>query len=127
MDREYVECNCSCSEHTLRFAWFRNEKDPALYVDVFLHQYYGFWKRLWLGIKYICGHKSKYGHFDEALLFRAEVENLRDVCNKFLDANPKLPIEPLQRISILKMMKEHTEEELSQARKELAQVEHHDV
>ena len=53
MKHEYIECECGTPEHNLRFTW-----DPEweeLFVEVFLSGHYGFFKRLWFGIKYIFG------------------------------------------------------------------------
>jgi hypothetical protein len=50
--------------------------DEYLYVHFYLHDYNRWWKRLWHGIKYIFGHKSRYGHWDEILIEADEIEPL---------------------------------------------------
>lgn len=90
-EREYVECECSSTEHFLRLTWWK-EEDPRfaeIYVDVFLNEYYGFWKRLWLGIKYTFGYKSKYGHYDEAIWRHIQVKQIRALCDRWLEAHPE--------------------------------------
>jgi len=85
---EYIECYCDSEHHLLRFTW---EDDPdwsEIYVNVHLNYYYGFWKRLWYGIKYIFGHKSSYGQFDCAGLDHKKVKQLRDFCNSWLEKHP---------------------------------------
>lgn len=80
---KYIECNCSCHEHSMRFVWFDEPDEKEMYMSVFLNQA-GFWRRLWLGIKYIFGFKCKYGHFDEVLLTYPEIKQLYDLCEKWL-------------------------------------------
>lgn len=71
MDKpEYFECQCRTPEHTLRL-WLDNDEDyPCIYASVFLDGE-PWHRRLWLGLKYIMGHKSRYGHFGE-FMFRPE-------------------------------------------------------
>jgi len=86
MEIEYVECSCGGPEHTLRFVWDKEWEE--IYVDVFLSNM-SFLKRLWYGIKYIFGYKSKYGPFEESNLGYKEVNKLKDLCNRYLDSHPE--------------------------------------
>lgn len=85
MDKHtYLECNCSCAQHTLRFSSSNAEDFEFLVVEMYLGQWRGFFKRLWYAVKYICGVKSFYGAFDEVLLDSKQVVKLRDLCNQHL-------------------------------------------
>lgn len=68
MDKpEYFECSCHSPEHTLRI-WFDDDEDyPCIYASVFLDSD-PWYDRIWKGLKYILGYKSRYGHFAEFLL-----------------------------------------------------------
>jgi hypothetical protein len=67
----YLECSCSSPEHTIRFA----RDEDFLYMTFFLEN--GSWpRRLLTAIKYVFGHKSNYGHFDEVVLGREEINRL---------------------------------------------------
>jgi len=79
----FFECDCGSSEHTLRFILDNEEKE--IYTEVYLNQYRSFSKRLWVGIKYIFGYKSKYGHWDCWNLCKEDAARLRDMCGKFID------------------------------------------
>ena len=123
MIKEYVECDCSCSEHTLRFTW---DEEPdwraEIYLDVFLNQYNGFFKRIWLAFKYIFGFKSRYGHFDEAILSQGNVTELRDLCNRFVEAHP-IPDTTLEnKIKIAKRIVAYSEKNLEKAKEELLKI-----
>ena len=88
---EYFECQCCCNEHVLKL-WLDSEpidpKDPwtgIIYASVFLARDV-WYKRLWYGLKYIFGHKSKFGAFDEILLREEDYDRLRSM----LDESEKL-------------------------------------
>lgn len=78
MDFEYLECSCSTPEHTVRFA----KDEDFLYMTFFLDG--GPWhRRLWNAVRYLFGYKCRYGHFDEVVLGREEVERLVGILRKF--------------------------------------------
>jgi len=66
MKKEYFECTCDSDEHRLVFQIDDTEDDwpPEVWAGAFLHTYKGFFKRIWVAIKYVFGYKCKYGHFD---------------------------------------------------------------
>ena len=72
-------CDCSSAEHQLIVRWDNDDKE--VYVNVHLANMYGFWQRLWHGLKYAFGHKSKYGAFDEIILRKEDADNLQKVVN----------------------------------------------
>jgi hypothetical protein len=69
----HLDCTCSSLEHAIRFSYYEDE--PIVYVHFFLEQP-GFLKRLYLGIKYILGHRSKFGEFGETLFDKEQIEKL---------------------------------------------------
>lgn len=85
MEHVYIECNCTSSEHTLRFTLDDYERCPAIYTEVQLSRYHGFFGRLWRAIKYVLGHECRYGHWDEATLMGDQVRKLRDLCDRHLE------------------------------------------
>lgn len=72
---EVLRCLCSNNEHILIVDKFSD--DPIIYIHVHLtpHKWY---KRIWKGIKYIFGHQSNYGEFQEILTTKQELQNLID-------------------------------------------------
>lgn len=48
-------------------------------LQVHLVNYRGFFNRLWIGLKYAFGYKSKYGDWDEMILDSEHIESLEAV------------------------------------------------
>ncbi len=59
-------CECSSCEHQLIVRYDRDESE--VYVSVHLAASKSFFARVWHALKYVFGHKSKYGAFDEVIL-----------------------------------------------------------
>ena len=97
MKATLIECSCGSIEHIMKLTYFTNERD-WLYVEYHL-QTWPFFRRLWCGIKYILGFKSKYGDFGEALWDRQIVAQVRDSINDFLK-------EPEVKKSLEELLKE---------------------
>lgn len=78
MDNEILLlCECSSCEHQLIFSWDKHDNEVYAYVHLVPHD--GFWKRLWAGLKYTFGHRSRYGDFDEIILRKKDAANLQKV------------------------------------------------
>lgn len=68
MKDEIIICECSSAEHQLVLR-FDDDKDLGRQVFVEIHLVPLVWyKRLWLGLKYIFGYKCCYGNFEEVIL-----------------------------------------------------------
>jgi len=80
----FFECICGADEHTLKFVLSMEEDYPEIYTTIFLNQYRSFWKRLWVGIKYIFGYKCKYGHWDVWVLNPGDAERLKGILDLFI-------------------------------------------
>lgn len=81
----HLDCDCFELEHTLRYSYLI-DNDIRL-SEVFVHTFLSlqpWYKRIWHGIKYIFGYKSKYGHFDETTLEYKKVIKLRDFLTDFI-------------------------------------------
>lgn len=76
--QELVLCDCGNTEHQLIFRAFAGDDDPWVYATIYLCKL-PFWKRLVNGVKYIFGHRSKYGDFDEIILTPDHYEQLQHV------------------------------------------------
>jgi hypothetical protein len=76
---EFFACDCYSDEHTLRFQYIKDDEDP-LFSEVYTSVYVGspgpWWKRLWAFIKYVFGHRCKYGDFDCFVLRRADLDRM---------------------------------------------------
>jgi hypothetical protein len=89
MEKRYFDCACDSSEHIIRFVIDRDFERTTgkLYEDVYLEiqlsQSCNWFKRLWMGVKYIFGYQCKYGHWDCILL---KNEDRKEII-KILDGN----------------------------------------
>ena len=77
---QYFECACHSSEHTLRFMW--DDEDNSIYTEVLLSQYHGFFKRVWMALKYVFGYTCRYGHFDCFLMQPKDADRLKQMLSK---------------------------------------------
>lgn len=77
-------CECHNTEHQLIFNYF--DEDDTVYVSVHLVPEYRIWKRIINAIKYIFGHRSRYGHFDEFIFQKKDAHKLAKIA-KHLDKN----------------------------------------
>lgn len=66
MERKIFVCDCHGLEHQVAF-WY-DEDDNALYIEPHLTTHRGFFERLWVGLKYAFGYKSRFGEWDEIIL-----------------------------------------------------------
>ena len=86
-ERETFICNCHSLEHQYHFWW--DEEANLLYAEPHLITHRNFFKRLWVGIKYAFGYKSKYGEFDEMIFKPKDADQLRRFLNR-MDWKKKL-------------------------------------
>lgn len=77
-EKEMILCQCQSDEHVILYE--KDEGDALVYLSPHLADV-GFFKRVVLGIKYIFGHKSKYGHFESVVLSDIHIDKLQDIIN----------------------------------------------
>ena len=65
MDNKFFICSCGSLEHQMYF-WYDREYNE-LYTEIHLITYRNFFKRLWRGLKYAFGYKSRHWAWDEFL------------------------------------------------------------
>lgn len=80
---EVFICKCYNTEHQLIFSYFTDEKE--VYVSVHLIPEYKIFRRIWKAIKYIFGHRSIYGHFDEFIFKPEDADKLQSIVNFLKD------------------------------------------
>ena len=78
----HVICACNSDEHTLRLMHFKADPEGGddfdeVYWSVYLNPY-PWYKRLWVALRYLFGHRSKFGSWDSGPMMDADaVEQLR--------------------------------------------------
>jgi len=75
-DELFLLCSCYSYEHQLFLWWDEDEK--SLYAHFHLATYRGFWGRLWHGIKYAFGYKSRFGAWDQFIFDKKNLEKLNE-------------------------------------------------
>lgn len=86
-DRLVILCDCHDKEHQFWLEFDPKEEDNAwdnMYLSPHLGNV-GWWRRLQYAWRYLWGRKSRYGAFAEVILSRPQVEQIRDLCNRYLD------------------------------------------
>lgn len=82
MTTEFFECACFSDEHTLKFSYDPDENE--LYTSVYLNQYRSVWKRIWVALRYVCGYRTKYGHWDCFILRPEDAARLRSLVDRVI-------------------------------------------
>ena len=79
MQQETLICQCSSMQHQFSFMWWEDKDlEGEVYMSVHLSPL-SFWKRFKNGIKYIFGHRSIYGDFDDVILRKEDVHKIERV------------------------------------------------
>lgn len=86
MERQVMICECHSAEHQVIF-WY-DEEDGDLYCEPHLTTRCNFFRRLWYGLKYAFGYKSKFGAWDETIFKKEDLKKLQIYIN--LSINKKL-------------------------------------
>lgn len=84
LKREIFICECGDIEHQYSF-WY-DEEDNELWFEphLVIHPWY---RRIWIGIKYIFGYKTKYGSWDSIILNNDDLPRLKEFLTKALSVN----------------------------------------
>jgi hypothetical protein len=79
MKDELIICDCESTEHQMVLR-YDDDKDLGRMVYVEIHLVPLVWyKRMWMGIKYIFGYKCKYGNFEEMILSPKHTRQVYDL------------------------------------------------
>lgn len=73
-------CQCSSPEHSIIVTYLEDDdyREVCLYIHL---KKFPFFERLVHGIKYIFGHQSKYGEFDEIILRPADTGKIQAIAD----------------------------------------------
>ena len=81
----YLECKCSCPDHTIKFCLDHGVKDwpPELFVYTQLRSCDSFFKRCWYAVKYIFKKEMTYSHWDETLIKGEDVDKISNILTEY--------------------------------------------
>lgn len=74
---------CSCFSHEHQYIFTYDQEDNMIYVHPHLI-YRGFWRRLWVAIRYVFGYKCRFGAWDEFILDVDDVSRLKMLLDKVI-------------------------------------------
>ena len=74
---EVFICECLNTEHQIIMS-YDNDFD-TVWCSIHLIPESNIFKRIWKGIKYIFGYRSRYGHFDEFIFRKQAADKLQDI------------------------------------------------
>lgn len=84
---ELFICECHNVEHQIVMSYFEDEKE--VYCNIYLNPERNVIKRIIHAIKYIFGHRSVYGDFDEFIFNPKDADKLQDVVNHLKQGKPE--------------------------------------
>ena len=88
MDEEktfLVLCDCGDAEHQIIFRYYPDDECFPMLATFHLTTWCGFFRRLWRGLRYAFGYKSRYGDWDDVILSWKTAQGLCDFLDKALD------------------------------------------
>lgn len=77
---EILICECHSSDHQIIIHYAEESGYPTCYMHIHLSSG-NFWKRLVKGVKYIFGHKSRYGAWDEFIFSHKDAKKIQELAN----------------------------------------------
>lgn len=78
---EYFDCTCWDSEHVLRVIHDPDDTDEFFSIEIHLDNK-TFFKRIWIGLKYIFGFRSRYGAFGCWVLHKDDTDRMIEILQK---------------------------------------------
>lgn len=104
MNHKYIECECGCGFHLIRFSWFSDLEDTDIYLTIYLNTKFSFLRRVWLAIRFILGSKPIDNCFGSIILNHNKIKELEKFFNDFLTTHFSKPITPEEKIKVAKMV-----------------------
>jgi len=78
IDSRVVTNPCNSDEHSIEFAY----DNDMMYFHIYLAKT-TFFKRVWLGIKYIFGYQCKYGEFDTVYIPESKLNDFQQLIHEY--------------------------------------------
>lgn len=84
--KDVVICECHSDEHQYIFYYSEEEIEdgktvPMVYVHPHLITYKSFWERVVAAVKYVFGHRTKYGNWDEFMISPKDADKFQEIVN----------------------------------------------
>lgn len=89
MKQDLFICKCHSVEHLLVITHFPDEKNGEIYCSIHLKPEPNFFKRIQNAVRYIFGHRSIYGDFDEFIFNPEDADKLQEVVDYLKECKDK--------------------------------------
>jgi len=80
--KDLFVCSCHSTEHQMVVLYGEDEINDVKYPMIYIHTHLvkrPFWQRVGYGLKYIFGHQSRYGAFDEFIINPDDAEGIKKI------------------------------------------------
>lgn len=74
LEKLVIICDCESPEH--QFILRKDSEDGEVWLESHLYSHQNFFKRLWMGMKYAFGYKSRYGNFDCVIISKSDQQKI---------------------------------------------------
>ena len=80
--RELFICECHDLEHSFVISRIKDKEiGNELIIEIHLNKL-SWYRRIWIGIKYIFGRKSKFGNYEEVIINKSDKKRLLKAIKK---------------------------------------------
>ena len=80
--KDLFVCSCHNTEHQMVVLYDEDDIDGVRFPMVYVHTHLvkrPFWQRVGYGLRYIFGHQSRYGAFDEFIINPDDVQGIEKI------------------------------------------------
>ena len=88
--QEVIICECGLAEHQFVLSMYDWEDEIEVYLEPHLSTYRNIFKRIWVALRYVFGHRSRYGEWDCVLLGKEQLQQMGLFIDEALDYIYKL-------------------------------------
>ncbi len=79
-ETDFVQCACYTNEHLVKVVYEPEENEIC--IEVHLHTWHSIFRRIWVGLKYVFGYKSRFGQWDTVIVRPGDYKRLADIFNR---------------------------------------------
>lgn len=87
--KELFICECSDIEHQIIMSYDKDEDIPMVFCSIHLIPEWNIFKRIRDAVRYVFGHRSAYGDFEEFIFRTKDADRLQTVVDYLNDIKRK--------------------------------------
>lgn len=78
-------CDCGCREHMIGFSYWPKDDWPELFFEFHLTTSRNILQRAWAAIRYVLGHRCRYGEWDELVMNPNDAKSLAEFLTEYAE------------------------------------------